>query len=84
MKPKILCVCSMGLNRSKYVAGYLNEKGYETRFGGIGPCRIDPVPANPLKKEDVEWADILIVAREKHKPILEKETALLVAPPPVK
>jgi len=70
MKPKILCVCTMGLNRSKYLAGYLGEKGYETRYGGVGPCRVDPFPANPLKKEDVAWADIIITAREKHKPIL--------------
>jgi predicted protein tyrosine phosphatase len=63
----------MGLNRSKYLAKYLRRKGYKTRYGGVGPCRVDPYPANPIKKEDVEWADIIIAARDKHKPILEKE-----------
>lgn len=72
-KLKVLCVCTMGLNRSKYLAEYLKDKGYDTRYGGIGPCRIDPEPKNPLKKEDVEWADIIITARKKHKPILDKD-----------
>jgi predicted protein tyrosine phosphatase len=69
-KLKVLCVCSMGMNRSKYLAGYLKRKGYNTRYGGIGPCKFDPEPKNPLKKEDIEWADIIITARDKHKPIL--------------
>jgi len=72
MKPKILCVCTMGLNRSRYVAKYLKEKGYETRYGGVGPCKFDPEPANPANKEDFEWSDIIIVAREKHKKIVEE------------
>lgn len=70
MKPNILCICTMGLNRSKYLATYLKRKGYPTRYGGIGPCRVDPAPANPVKKEDLDWADIIITARKKHKPIL--------------
>ncbi len=60
----------MGRNRSKYLAKYLNEKGYETRYGGVGPCRVDPAPENPAKKEDMNWADIIITARKKHRPIL--------------
>ncbi len=71
-KLKVLCVCTMGLNRSKYLADYLKGKGYEARYGGVGPCRIDPFPKNPIKQEDVEWADIIITARKKHKPILIK------------
>ena len=76
MKPKILCICTMGLNRSKYVAEYLNEKGYETRYGGIGPCRVDPEPANPINLEDLNWADIIITARKKHKIILEEDLGI--------
>tara|TARA_Y100000034_G_C6763909_1_gene340442 strand:+ start:381 stop:773 length:393 start_codon:yes stop_codon:yes gene_type:complete len=72
MKPKVLCVCTMGANRSKYLAKYLKGKGYRTRFGGVGPCRFSPFPTNPLKKEDVEWADVIITARKKHGPILKK------------
>ena len=66
----------MGLNRSKYLAKYLKNKGYRTRFGGVGPCRIDPYPANPAKQEDIEWADIIITARSKHKPVLKKDYAI--------
>jgi len=70
---KVLCICTMGLNRSKYLAKYLKGKGYNTRYGGIGPCRIDPYPANPAKKQDIAWADVIITARDKHKPILLKD-----------
>lgn len=71
-KIKILCVCSMGLNRSKYLASYLKKKGYETRYGGIGPT-ININPMNPFKKEDIDWADVIITARLKHKPLLRKK-----------
>ena len=66
MKPKILCVCTMGRNRSRYVSEFLSKLGYQTRYGGVGPCKIDPLPENPLKQEDADWADIIIVARKKH------------------
>jgi predicted protein tyrosine phosphatase len=73
MKPKVLCVCSMGLNRSKWVANYLKEKGYETRYGGIGPCKFDSEPANPIDPKDLEWADIIIAARGKHEVVLKEK-----------
>lgn len=73
MKLKVLCICTMGLNRSKYISEYLKEKDYETRYGGIGPCRVDPEPANPATKEDMQWADIIITARDKHIAILEND-----------
>ena len=71
-KPKILCVCSMGLNRSKYLASYLKNKGYRTRYGGIGFERIHENAHNPFDQKDVDWADIIIVVRKKHKPLLRK------------
>jgi len=67
---KVLCVCTMGQNRSKYLAEYLQGLGYETRYGGVGPCLFDSKPVNEVNPEDVEWADIIITARPKHKPIL--------------
>lgn len=73
MKPKVLCVCSMGLNRSKWVADYLKEKGYKTRYGGIGPCKFDPEPANPINPKDLDWADIIIAARSKHEIVLKEK-----------
>jgi predicted protein tyrosine phosphatase len=66
MKAKVLCVCTMGQNRSKYVSEYLSKLGYETRYGGVGPCKYDPEPVNPLKSQDIDWADVVIVMREKH------------------
>ena len=72
MNVKILCVCAMGRNRSKYLASYLKNKGYRTRYGGIGYGRIDLHPDNPFNQEDVDWANIIIVVRKKHKPLLKK------------
>jgi len=72
MKPKILCVCSMGKNRSKYLASYLKNKGYKTRYGGIGHGKINFYPDNPFNQEDINWADIIIVVRKRHKPLLKK------------
>jgi predicted protein tyrosine phosphatase len=63
----------MGLNRSKWVANYLKEKGYETRYGGIGPCKFDSEPANPVDPKDLEWADIIIAARGKHEVVLKEK-----------
>lgn len=73
MKPRILCVCTMGLNRSKYLAKHLRGKGYKTRYGGIGPLKYNDRKDNPIKKEDVKWAEIIIAAREKHRPILKEK-----------
>ena len=71
-KPKILVICTMGLNRSKYLASYLKNKGYRTRYGGIGFGRIDKRAHNPFKQEDIDWADTIIVVRKRHKPLLKK------------
>ncbi len=69
-KPRILVICSMGLNRSKYLASYLKNKSYKTRYGGIG--RIDKKAHNPFKQKDIDWADLIIVVRKRHKPLLKK------------
>ncbi len=61
-KKRVLCVCSQGVNRSKYLAEYLREKGYSTRYGGIVFFAL-----NKLKKSDVDWADIIIFMRKHHK-----------------
>lgn len=73
MKQNILCICTMGENRSKYFATYLRNKGYKTRWGGVGPCRVDPAPTNPVKEKDIEWADVIITARPKHELEMKKK-----------
>ena len=60
------------LNRSKYLASYLKNKGYKTRYGGIGFGRIHENTHNPFNQEDINWADVIIVVRKKHKPLLKK------------
>jgi hypothetical protein len=72
-KPKVLAVCTMGLNRSKYLASYLRNKGYRTKYGGIGDGKIPKlILRNPFNQEDVDWADVIIVVRKKHKPLLKE------------
>ena len=71
MKTKVLCICSMGSNRSKYLSSYLKNKGYKTRFGGIGG-RLGGNPDNPFIQEDIDWADIIVVVRKKHVALLKK------------
>lgn len=67
-KTKVLAVCAMGANRSKYIAGYLRKKGYSTRYGGIKEEAI-----KPLDFKYVQWAEIIIFAREKHKKYFEEK-----------
>lgn len=63
-KLKVLCICAKGANRSKYLAGYLETLGYETKYGGIDPDTPDPV-VKYATQEDVNWADIIIIVRER-------------------
>ena len=65
---KILCVCTQGQNRSKYLAYYLKKKGYETDYGGV-----DILGANPLRNSQVEWAEVIICVREKIKKLFLME-----------
>ena len=69
-KPKILCVCSQGRNRSKYLASYLKNKGYSTRYGGVGFEGSGGEAENPIKQKDIDWADIIITVKKRHHPIL--------------
>lgn len=73
MKPNVLVVCAKGLNRSKYLSGYLFDKGYNTRYGGIESfIQNGKDYANYLTKDDIKWADIIIVVRERLLKILKK------------
>jgi len=71
-KPKILCICCMGENRSKYLASYLKNKGYKTRFGGIGFGLTEKIAHNPFNQEDINWAEIIILIRKRYLPLLKK------------
>lgn len=71
-RKRVLVVCSMGLNRSKYLAFYLKNKGYNIRYGGIGFGRINEKAHNPFNQKDIDWTDVIIVVRKKHKPLLKK------------
>ncbi|MEM3122332.1 MAG: hypothetical protein QXH60_02740 [Candidatus Pacearchaeota archaeon] len=49
------------MNRSKYLAEYLEKRGYETKYGGI-----NFFAPNPLNKFVFKWADIVVFSRKKH------------------
>lgn len=72
MKKKILCICSKGQNRSKYLAQYLKGKGYSTRYGGLELNKKFPGRQRFVTQDDVDWADILIIVRPRLR-ILFKE-----------
>lgn len=70
-KMKILCVCALGMNRSKYCANWLSEKGFETQFGGV-----DKGALNPLTEDMILWADAIVIARDRHKELLNQKFVL--------
>lgn len=70
-KPRILCICAVGTNRSKYLASYLRKKGYPTRFGGVNYR--EEGKYNPLKQSDVHWADIIVIVRKNLVKIFNKK-----------
>ena len=72
-KIRILVGCSKGLNRSKYLAEYLRRKGYSTRFGGVEGFDDSNMKWNPITQKLVDWADIIIVVRERLKDSLKKK-----------
>ena len=73
MKLKILVVCAKGLNRSKYLASYLKNKGYLTRYGGVEGFFPNEEAPNPIDQKDVDWADIIIIVRRRLKAIFHKK-----------
>jgi predicted protein tyrosine phosphatase len=51
----ILAICNWGNNRSRYIATYLERKGYATRFGGL-----DEKSHTRITQADVNWSNVLI------------------------
>jgi predicted protein tyrosine phosphatase len=66
-RKKVLCVCAQGLNRSKYMAKYLKNKGYNTQYGG---ATIEA--PNPIYQKDIEWAEVIVVVRKRLVPIMRE------------
>ena len=61
---RVLCVCALGRNRSKYLAEYLNKKGYETKHEGVSCGKLKKCKkCELLHQEDVDWADVVIIVR---------------------
>jgi predicted protein tyrosine phosphatase len=57
MKTKVLAICNKGRTRSRYLARYLKEKGYTTKWGGVSKTAVVK-----LTKEKIRWTDIIIVS----------------------
>ena len=64
----ILCVCLRGENRSKYLALYLNKRGYETSYGGVAKDS-----EKVLTQYDIDKADMIIVVREYIRKLMEEK-----------
>lgn len=54
----ILCLCAYGQNRSKYLAGYLADKGCQTDYAGL-----DIHAINPITQSKIDWADSIVVVQ---------------------
>ena len=67
-KKNILCICAQGLNRSHYLAGYLRNKGYKTKYGGI-----ELSSPNPVNEFQVDWADVIVVVRKRLVRLVKKK-----------
>ena len=55
---KILFICTLGIQRSRTAADLFKDK-HETRYKGV-------FGEDPPKKEDIEWADAIIVMEKAH------------------
>jgi len=58
----ILLICNWGRNRSKYLASYLEQKGYEVKFAGISP-----ESDNLVTQEMVNWSQVIIFIKPEIK-----------------
>lgn len=57
----VLCLCRQGQNRSRYIAESLQEKGYAAIYAGVAPAAF-----NSVNQEMLDWADVIIAARDVH------------------
>ena len=62
---KILFICTLGIQRSRTAADLFKDK-YETKYKGV-------FGSDPPKKEDIEWADAIIVMEKEHEIELKKQ-----------
>jgi predicted protein tyrosine phosphatase len=70
VKMKILCICSKGRNRSKYLAEYL-KKNHSTRYGGLEVHENELKDSKPITQEDIDWAEILIIVKKRLENVLK-------------
>ena len=66
---KILFICTLGIQRSRTAADLFKDK-YETKYKGV-------FGSDPPKKEDIEWADAIIVMEKEHEIELKKQFSTL-------
>ena len=62
---KILFICTIGIQRSRTAADLFKDR-YETRYKGV-------FGMDPPKKEDIEWADVIMVMEREHEIELKKK-----------
>jgi len=63
----ILIICNYGKNRSGYLASYLQQKGYATKFGGVYP-----ESDNMVMQDLVDWSQVIIFVQPQTKEIFLK------------
>ncbi len=62
----LLFICSGNIDRSPCAESlFKNSEKYSAKSAGVGP-----LTENPVRKEMVEWADIIFVMEDEHKRLL--------------
>ena len=75
-KPHILFVCGRNQWRSPTAARvYANDQRIDVRSAGVSPKS-----RHPLTKQDVEWADLILVMEQEHKVRIREAFRDLVLP----
>lgn len=71
---RILCICNQGENRSRTAADILLSKGHETKYDGFFKDVFSEIlnKRDVFCKENLNWAEKIIVFEENHEEILKK------------
>lgn len=73
----VLFVCSANVDRSKTAADFYAEQfnNHGFRSAGTNHALCKESGTNPLKQEDLDWADLILVMEQKHQDWIEENLA---------
>ena len=74
MIKNVLTVCTSAKDRSPALVNYLSEvfPNYEYRCAGINKYFCEKKGTHLISKEDIEWADLIILAEDVHLKVVKE------------